>query len=73
MPWRSPLTLDAAQDASVRVFDALGREVARLHDGPLAAGPHTLRLDAAALPAGVYVLRLRAGGETAVRRLAVVR
>ena len=67
------LTLDAAQDASVRVFDALGREVARLHDGPLAAGPHTLRLDAAALPAGVYVLRLRAGGETAVRRLAVVR
>ena len=49
--------------ASVRVsvFDALGREVAVLHDGPLGAGTHRLGLDGEALPAGSYVARVVGG------------
>jgi hypothetical protein len=51
------LDLPTAQAARVAVFDVLGRRVAVLHDGPLGAGAHRLRLDASALPAGVYVVR----------------
>ena len=57
----------------VSVFDVLGREVALLHDGPLAAGTHPLRLDAARLPAGVYVVRASAGSAVVSQRLVVVR
>ncbi len=56
---------------SVRVFDALGREVARLANQTMAAGPHTVTLDAAPLPGGVYVVRLEAGGTTSTRTLVV--
>ena len=55
------------------VVDALGRRVAVLHDGPLGAGTHALRLEASRLPAGVYVVRASAGGAVVTRRLTVVR
>ena len=51
------LTLPAAQNVSVAVYDVLGREVAVLHDGPLAVGVHRIVLDAAELPAGLYLVR----------------
>jgi hypothetical protein len=51
------LELPSANKVRVAVFDVLGRRVAVLHDGPLGAGAHRLRLDASALPAGVYVVR----------------
>lgn len=67
------LTMEEAADASVAVFDVLGRRVAVLHDGPLGAGAHRLRLDAAVLPAGVYVVRATAGNERTTRKLVVAR
>lgn len=67
------LDLPTAQAVRVAVFDVLGRRVAVLHDGPLGAGMHRLRLDAAALPAGVYVVRATAGSERITRKLIVVR
>ena len=51
------LSLDAPRTVVAAVYDALGRRVATLHHGPLAAGDHTLRLDAARLPSGVYLIR----------------
>src|SRR5690606_15291007 len=54
------LTLDAPQSMRAEVFDLLGRRVAVLHDGPLAAGAHALTFDAAQLPAGLYVVRAQA-------------
>jgi hypothetical protein len=48
---------------TLAVYDALGREVARLVDGPLVAGPHAAVLDARALPSGRYRYRLRVGSE----------
>ena len=50
------LAVEAGTDAIVAVFDALGREVAVLHDGR-AEGSLALSLDGAALPAGLYVVR----------------
>ncbi len=67
------LTLPEAGAATVEAFDALGRRVALLHDGPLAAGEHRLRLDAAALPAGLYVVRAAAGLAVVTRRVTLLR
>lgn len=51
------------------VYDILGREVARLVDGPTTAGWHRVRLDGTRLPAGVYVCRLEAGGRVLSARI----
>ncbi len=67
------LTLDRAMDVRVRLFDVTGREVATLAEGALAAGTTTVGVDATGLSAGVYVLRVEADGQTATRRLTVVR
>lgn len=76
-PFREHTTLtvriDAPSDVLLTVHDLLGREVARLLDGPLTAGEHTARFDASRLASGLYVARLRAGPEVATRRMAVVR
>jgi len=43
------------------VYDVLGREVARLVEGELAAGWHGARFDAGNLSSGVYLYRIQAG------------
>ena len=43
---------------TLKVFDLLGREVARLASGEYARGSHAVRFDASALATGVYVSRL---------------
>ena len=65
--------LDEAGDVTVRLVDLLGREVRRAHNGPLAAGPHTVALAAAGLPAGVYVVHLGTPTGAASRALTLVR
>jgi hypothetical protein len=68
------LDLPAATDVRAEAFDALGRRVAVLHDGPMAAGEHVLPWEAAGLPGGVYVVHVRTGdGEAAARRVTLVR
>ncbi len=59
--------------ASVGVYDLLGRHVATLADGELAAGAHEVAWDARALAAGTYVVRLVANDAALVRRVTVVR
>lgn len=71
-------TLPRPGKVSVRVFDATGREVATLLEGARAAGPHSFVWDGKntageLVRSGVYFLRLEAGGEVAVRKMAVVR
>ncbi len=55
------------------VFDALGREVALLHAGPLAAGANRLVWRAAGLAPGTYVVRVTAGASTATRTVTLAR
>ncbi|WP_412062671.1 PKD domain-containing protein [Rubrivirga sp. IMCC45206] len=58
----------------VAVYDALGREVAVLVDGAVAAGAHRATLDAAALPSGTYLVRMTTpGGFDASRPITVLR
>ena len=65
--------LAAPGDARLDVFDALGRRVATLVDGPLAAGVHEATLDVSALPTGVYLVRLRTDAGPETIRLTVAR
>ncbi len=67
------LTLVEASAARVVVVDALGREVAAVLDGAVAAGERVAALDTSGWPAGVYVVRAAVGGQTATARLVVAR
>ncbi len=51
------------------VFDLLGREVARLVDGPQGPGTFTARFEATQLPSGVYFYRLHAGAFAETKRM----
>ncbi|MEL6615024.1 MAG: hypothetical protein AAFQ43_04770, partial [Bacteroidota bacterium] len=55
--------LDAPATIRLTVTDVLGREVAALLDGPLAAGEHRAEWDAADAAPGVYLWRLSADGQ----------
>ncbi|OZC01842.1 DUF7619 domain-containing protein [Rubricoccus marinus] len=57
---------------SMRVLDALGREVATLASGESAAGWHAAEWSPS-VASGVYVVELRAGDEVRHQRLTVVR
>lgn len=65
------LTFDLAEALDVRleVFDALGRRVALVTEGPHPAGTHSVTFRAEGLAPGLYVARLTAGSQTATRRL----
>jgi acyl-homoserine lactone acylase PvdQ len=60
-------------DARVEVIDVLGRTVAVLADGPVAAGRSELSFVPSDLPSGVYFVRLTTDGATQTRKLTVVR
>ncbi len=55
------------------IYDAMGREVARLADAGFARGPHLLRFDASPLPAGVYRIVMRTGERLLSRSLVVIK
>lgn len=68
---RLGVDLDAAAAVRVDLLDPLGRTVARLHDGPLGAGRHTVA-EVAGLPSGVYLARAVAADGRAVALPVVV-
>ena len=68
------LTVPTSGATRIEVFDVLGRRVAVLHDGPLAAGPeHRFTFHAATLPSGLYVVRASGEGFTQTRRVTLSR
>jgi len=81
-PFRSATSiqfrLDAPGDASVDVFDAMGRLVRNIHYGWTDAGPHEVTWggqdeDGRAVVSGVYYIRLVSGGRSLIRTAVLVR
>ncbi len=72
---RTQIAVSVAQsrNASLRVYDALGREVAVLVDGVLEEGSHTFTFEAQSLAGGVYFVRFRVGGKEKSRTLLHIR
>jgi len=66
-------SLPAAEDVSLKVYDARGRMVKSLVDGPLPAGAHSVTLDATNLSSGVYFYRLQAGEQVEIKRMTLLR
>ena len=72
---RAEFAVHLAEVEPVRlaVYDVLGREVARLHDGLLAAGRHPFVLDGHHFPAGGYLARATGPSFQATQALTLVR
>jgi len=64
--------LPRATDVNLRLFDVSGREVARLVDGRLDPGVHSVPLDSRRIPDGVYFYRLAAGGREVSAKVTIV-
>jgi len=67
-----------ARQADLAVFDASGRRVATLINGPLSAGSHAVTwtgLDdrGGRAPSGIFFLRYRSEGRTALRKVLLIR
>jgi hypothetical protein len=54
------------------LFDALGRQVARLADTRQPPGTHRLPIATSTLPSGLYFVRIAAGEAVETRRLTVI-
>ena len=62
-----------AGQVTLRVFDLLGRHVATLQDGMLAAGQHKVTFEASNLPSGTYVYRMVAGGKAMTKTVVLLK
>ena len=65
--------LPNAQTVSIKVYDLLGREVARLADGYAEAGSHRVTFDGGAFASGIYLARMHAGIFSQTRKLILVK
>lgn len=71
------VSLDAAGEARLAIFDPAGRLVTTLASGHLAAGTHRYRWDGTdargrRLPSGLYLCQLRCGGTTVCRTMTLL-
>ena len=64
-----PFALPEASEVTIAVYDLLGREVAVLVEGEMAAGRHEVQFRADSLPSGLYLVRMQAGAFSQVRRI----
>jgi hypothetical protein len=62
-----------AADASITLFDVLGRTVKTLHAGATSPGPQDLEVYVGGLANGMYYYRLRSGDVVLTRQMMVVR
>jgi len=67
------LTLPQREYVTLKIFDALGKEVRNLVSGDLAAGTHTIKFEAKNLASGIYFYRVQAGQTFIQRKMIVMR
>jgi hypothetical protein len=58
---------------TLEVYDVLGQSIATLVNETQAAGPHTVRWDAAGRPSGVYYYRIQTGAFNETKRMLLLR
>lgn len=72
---RTTINVEVPQTAKVTLtlYDVLGRRVAILHDGPLAAGTHAVLFDGSRLASGTYFYRLQTPNGLFVKQMVLVK
>ncbi|MEJ2637301.1 MAG: CotH kinase family protein [Calditrichia bacterium] len=66
-------TLPETVPVSISVYDITGREVARLVDGRIQPGMHSLQFDGSHLASGIYMIRMNAGRFTKTKKMMLIR
>ncbi|HQU73546.1 MAG TPA: T9SS type A sorting domain-containing protein [Calditrichia bacterium] len=66
-------TLPEATAVDLRVYDALGQEVAVLVNGRQTTGDHRVRFDALNLESGFYFYRIKAGAFAQVKEMVLIK
>ena len=64
---------DRAVQVSLKIYDALGREVATLVNKEQAPGKYSVQLNAEKLPSGVYFYTLRAGNFVQTKKMVLMK
>jgi uncharacterized protein (TIGR03790 family) len=65
--------LPKAEHVTLKVYNALGQEVATLVDGPKEAGLHAAKFDGSSLASGLYIYQLRTGDFTSTQKMLLVK
>jgi hypothetical protein len=60
-------------EISLKIYDMLGREVAKLVSGMQSSGDHAVEWNAAKFASGVYFYKLQAGNYTSVKKLLLLK
>jgi hypothetical protein len=66
-------SLAKAGDVKLRVYNAIGQEVATLVNGKMPAGQHSVTWDARNVPSGLYFYKLEAGTFSQTRKMVVMK
>lgn len=66
-------TMPEPGEATLNVYDMLGRRVTTLHEGVISAGIHTFEFNASALASGVYIYRFNTPGFTKSKQMMLVK
>jgi hypothetical protein len=66
-------TIPSRSFVTLKIFDALGKEVSTLVSGDLDMGQHSYQWNAEGLRSGVYLCRLQAGSYVATQKLSLLR
>jgi hypothetical protein len=65
--------LSADRFTTLKVYDAVGREVATLVNEVKEAGAYTAQFDGGKLPSGIYFARLSCSGKSQMRKLVLMK
>ncbi len=57
----------------IQVYDLLGKVIATLHDGRLAAGHHQFTFSGASIPSGIYFYRVESANFNTVKKMMLVK
>lgn len=66
-------SLPSAVEVSLKIYNALGQEVASPVNRRLLAGTYAVTWEAGKLPSGVYIYQLRAGNQVATKKMILAR
>ncbi|MFA6609161.1 MAG: T9SS type A sorting domain-containing protein [Candidatus Paceibacterota bacterium] len=65
--------LPSSEFARLKVFDLLGREIARLAEGQFEAGLHEVQFNAHQLSSGTYFYSLEAGAHREIKKMVLMK
>ena len=65
--------IDKSGYVSLKIYDALGKEVASLVNESLTAGSYEITWFADSMPSGIYYYTLTSSGNTVTKRMAIMK